>query len=83
MTTKHNAKTARDHLFVAKQRAASAMSASQKRNVEARQRDLMERTRVARALEQAKRAERAALAAAAKEAPEPAVSATDAVPTQT
>jgi hypothetical protein len=66
MTTKHNAKTARDHLFVAKQRAASAMSAAQVRNVEARQRDLMERTRVARALELAKRAERVAKAAAEK-----------------
>ncbi len=58
MTTKHNAKAARANLWVAKQRAAEAMSAPQKHAFEARQRSLREATRAARAL--AAQAERAA-----------------------
>lgn len=64
MTTKHNAKSARANLWVAKQRAAEAMSAPQKHAFEARQRSLRDATRAARAL--AAQAELAAKEAAAK-----------------
>lgn len=64
MTTKHNAKSARANLWVAKQRAAEAMSAPQKHAFEARQRSLRDATRAARAL--AAQAERAAKEAAEK-----------------
>ncbi len=67
MTTKHNAKSARANLWVAKQRAAEAMSAPQKHAFEARQRSLRDATRAARAL--AAQAERAAKEAAEKPKP--------------
>ncbi len=50
MTTKHTAKTARDNLYFAHRRAATAMSSAQKRTYEARQRVLQDKARMAREL---------------------------------
>jgi hypothetical protein len=50
MTAKHNARVARDNLYVTKQRAAAALSDPKKHGSEARQRVLAAKTRTARAL---------------------------------
>lgn len=66
MTTKRGGRTARENLWAAKQQAATTLSASERHVVEARQRVLLEKARVA-----AKLAKIKAAAAQAEQTPSP------------